>query len=322
VTREVNNKLYSKRKKKQSRKRFLRIILSLVLIIFWFISSYSAFLIMSVGSTITGAYLEIDNDQNLREAPLELGVDSFSLLVLGIEREDLETPGYADAILLMTVNQESEATNILSLSRDLRVDFTGHGIQYNHLGFRYTVGGAPAVVELLQRMLNLPIDYVVVIDMTGFAILIDEVDGITVDNELEFAHGGYHFPTGLIDLHGSKALSYVRMRMDDPDSDFGRQRRQRNVAAETLRSLTEPRIALSRHNDILAILGDNVQTNLTTTELITIFWNYRDALAGDIELLERRGTRVLINDVYFHIKSDEEVLEMSEKLRELLGLDD
>jgi len=319
----VNSKLNSKRKRKQLRKRFLRIISSAILIIFWLISSYGVFLILSVGSTIADAYLELDGLQNLREgAPLELGVDSFSLLVLGIEREDLETPGYADAILLMTVNQENEATNILNLSRDLRVDFTGHGIQYHHLGFRYTVGGASAVVELLQKMLNFPIDYVVVIDMTGFALLIDEVNGITVDNELEFSHGGYHFPIGLIDLHGSKALSYVRMRMNDPDSDFGRQSRQRNVAAQTLRSLMEPRIALSRHNDILAILGDNVQTNLTTADLITIFWNYRNALTGDVELLDIRGTRVLINDVYFHIKSDEEILEMSENLRELLGLDD
>jgi len=308
----------SKRKKKQAGKRFLRITLSMIITILWFISSYGVFLVLNIGSTIADAYLEIEID-NLRE--IDLGSDSFSLLILGVEREDLETPGYADAIMLMTVSQEQESSNILTLSRDLRVDFTGHGIYYHHLGFRYTVGGASAVMELLQELLNIPIDYVVVLDMTGFALLIDEVDGITVDNELDFSHDGYHFPLGLIDLHGSKALSYVRMRLDDPDSDLGRQTRQRAVAAETLRSLADPSVAVLRHNDIIAILGDNVQTNLTPSNLMTIFWDYRNALIGEIELNELRGTRVLIDDVYFHILSDEQILEKSENLREHLGLD-
>jgi len=314
----------SKQKKKQSRKRFLKITLLSILTIFWLISSYSIFVILSIGNTISGAYLEIEYDglQDLREDdPLELGVDPFSLLILGIEREDLDTPGYSDAILLMTVNPEKGSTNILSLSRDLRVDFTGHGLYYHHLGFRYALGGASSVVDLLQRTFNLPVDYVVVIDMTGFALLIDEVDGITVNNELEFSHDGYHFPIGSVDLHGSKALSYVRMRLDDPDSDLGRQGRQRAVAAETLRSLAEPRIALFRHNDIITILGDNVRTNLTTSDLTTIFWNYSNALTGDVELLEIRGSRVLINGVYFHTLSDEQISEISENSREHLGLD-
>jgi len=306
----------SRRRRKQTKKRFLKITLSLLLTIFWFISSYGVFLILNIGSTIADAYLEIET---LRE--IDLGSDSFSLLILGIERDDLETAGYADAIMLMTVSQEQESTKILSLSRDLRVDFTGHGIYYHHLGFRYTVGGATAVMELLQELLNIPIDYVIVLDMTGFALLIDEVDGITVNNELDFSHDGYHFPLGLIDLHGSKALSYVRMRLDDPDSDLGRQTRQRAVAAETLRSLAEPSVAVFRHNEIIAILGDNVQTNLTPSDLLTIFWNYRNALIGEIELYESRGTRVLINDVYFHILSNEQIFEKSENLREHLGLD-
>ena len=314
----------SEQRKKLSVKRILKITLSSLITFSWFILSYSILLVLSIRSTIAGAYLEIEYEglQNLREgAPLNFGEDSFSLLVLGVERDDLETPGYADAIMVMTVNPEKESTNILSLSRDLRVDFTGHGICYHHLGFRYTMGGASSVVDLLQRTFNLPIDFVIVIDMTGFAVLIDEVDGITVNNDFEFSHGGYHFPIGLIDLHGSKALSFVRMRLDDLDSDFGRQQRQRNVAAETLRSLATPEIALFRHNDIITILGDNVQTNLTPADLITIFRNYRNALVGDIELLEFRGSRVLINDVYFHLLSDEQILEISETLKEHLGLE-
>jgi len=158
--------------------------------------------------------------------------------------------------------------------------------------------------------------------MTGFPLLIDEAGGITVDNHLEFSHGGYHFPIGRVDLHGSKALSYARMRLDDPDSDFGRQERQRAVAEATLRSLAQPRIALARHNEIINILGDSVQTNLEPADLTTIFRDYRNALVGDIELLQLRGTSVFINDVYTHHVPDEVIFEMSEELRRHLGLEE
>ena len=290
----------------------------------WFILSYGTYLVLSIGNVITGAHFEIEYDdlQNHREEDLDFGAAPFSLLILGIEREDLGAAGYADAIMLMSVNPEKESTIILSLTRDMWVDFTGHGIYYNHLGFRYVVGGASAVVDTVQRVLNLPVDYVVVIDMIGFPLLIDEVGGITIDNHLEFSHGGYHFPIGQVDLHGSKALSYARMRLDDPDSDFGRQVRQRAVAEATLRNLAQPGIALLRHNEIISVLGDHVKTNLETADLTTIFRYYRDALVGDIELLQLRGTSRFVNDVYTHHVPDEIITEMSEVLREHLGLEE
>ena len=40
---------------------------------------------------------------------------------------------------------------------------------------------------------------------------------------------GHHFTTGKINLNGEQALSFVRMRYEDPNGDFGRQERQRQV---------------------------------------------------------------------------------------------
>jgi len=299
------------------KKKVLKITLLTLFIIFLLIFAYGIFLLLRVGNIISSSYLEIEQE-NLRAAPLELGEDPFSLLVLGIDQPDLARPGHSDAIMLMTFNPEKESTYILSLARDKYIDVTGHGVYFNRLGFQYTLGGAAASVDALQRTLNLPVDYFVVVDMLGFSSLIDEIGGITINNTLEFSVEDYDFPIGPIDLDGSQALSFVRMRMDDPDGDFGRQERQRAVAETTLRSLA--RVALLRHHAIINILGDSLQTNLTSSDLLTIFWNYRGALEH-IELLELRGTSELIDDVHFHVVPDEQILEMSEHLKGHLELD-
>ncbi len=54
---------------------------------------------------------------------------------------------------------------------------------------------------------------------------------------LLFDAEGIHYPKGKQHLGGWEALQYARMRYEDPEGDYGRQRRQREVLIELTNKL-------------------------------------------------------------------------------------
>ncbi|MGI2747160.1 LCP family protein, partial [Bacillus cytotoxicus] len=74
-----------------------------------------------------------------------------------------------------------------------------------------------------------PINYYIEVNMEGFKDIVDAVDGVDVNNDLEFTQNKHHFAKGNIHLTGDEALAYTRMRKADSRGDFGRQMRQRQV---------------------------------------------------------------------------------------------
>ena len=58
---------------------------------------------------------------------------------------------------------------------------------------------------------------------------VNAVGGIEVNNPFEFTYDGKNFLKGKQELNGEDALKYSRMRYDDPNGDYGRQERQRQI---------------------------------------------------------------------------------------------
>ena len=73
-------------------------------------------------------------------------------------------------------------------------------------------------------------------NMAGIKELVDAVGGVEVNNDLKFEKDDFTFDIGKIHLNGEQALSYTRMRYDDPNGDYGRQGRQRDVVAAVAKS--------------------------------------------------------------------------------------
>ncbi len=85
-------------------------------------------------------------------------------------------------------------------------------------------------------MMNIRDRYVMVI-MQGLQQLVDAVGGITVNNTLGFPisiadqeeFNKISIGVGEQTLNGEEALVYSQMRYQDPEGDYGRQKRQREV---------------------------------------------------------------------------------------------
>ena len=247
-----------------------------------------------------------------RDGDFRLGRSSFSILILGSDG------GRTDSMMVATVNPRLGTTYLVSLARDTMVTIPGWGTTRINHAFAY--GGLDLAVNTVSDLLNIPIDYHVSIAMDEFHILIDAFGGITVYNEtVAFALGGYDFPLGEVELTGSAAYYYVRMRMDDPRGDFGRQERQRDVLNAMAREAMSFTM-LHRYPQVLNSVGGHLRTNVTGTNMLVIALRYNRALRN-ITNLDLQASGRIINGMYLIPIPEAQLQEMTQRLRTHLKLD-
>lgn len=168
-------------------------------------------------------------------------------------------------------------------------------------------------------LLGVPVDYFVKVNMESYKQIVDALGGVNVNNKFTFTYEGVTFPAGPLFLeNGEKALKYTRMRYEDPDGDFGRQERQKQV----IRAIIEEGAQVSNINkfsDILEVLGDNIKTNLTFDEMMLLQKNYKNCRLNSKSFVVQ-GTGSNINGVYYYLVSEQERQKISAELKSHLNI--
>ncbi|EFQ82661.1 cell envelope-like function transcriptional attenuator common domain protein [Aeromicrobium marinum DSM 15272] len=132
--------------------------------------------------------------------------------------------------------------------------------------------GMDATVEAVEAVTGLTINYHAMVNMQGFAQLIDAVGGVTVDVKERTAIGGIGSPiTGWIEagtreLDGDEALWYSRSRVQN--SDFSRMGRQKCVMNAMLQQLSPSKVLLNVE-EIAASSEALLHTDIPAGELNT-----------------------------------------------------
>ncbi len=220
-------------------------------------------------------------------------------------------------MIVMTINPETKKTTMTSIPRDTRV-FIKSKNKFSKMNSAYTYGGIEGTVETVEQFLNIPINYYIKINMDGFKDIVDAIGGITVDNRIDFTLEGVHLSKGKQHLNGKTALTYARMRKDDPRGDFGRQERQREIINEIIHEGAQLK-SLTNYQGILTALEKNIKTNLTLDKMIDIQHSYKEA-AKDIKQIEIEGEDKKVDGLWYHLVTDEKRKEISKKLRQQLDL--
>ena len=242
--------------------------------------------------------------------------DPFSVLMLGVD-ERKGDKGRSDTIIVLTVNPNTNSVKMLSIPRDTRTEIVGKGTE-DKINHAYAFGGVPMSMDTVEKFLDIPIDYYMQINMEGFEDIVDAVGGVKVQNDLDFTQERFHFAKGEITLNGEQALSFSRMRHEDPRGDFGRQSRQRQIIQAVIHegmSLS----SLTNFSDIFNALGKNIKTNLTFEQMVDIQKNYRNA-GRNIEQMEIKETGTMINKIYYGLVSQEEKQRIQTELKKQLEL--
>lgn len=272
-----------------------------------------------VGRVCNSIYREVSIDgKRDGRVNLDEGKKPFSVLLMGIDTGELgrTEKGRSDTLIVAVVNPKKHSTKLLSIPRDTYtpIKVIGRKDKINHA---YAYGGASESINTVQRLLDLPIDYYVAMNMKGLEDIIDVVGGIEVTPKISFNESGYSFTAGeSVSLDGKKALAYVRNRYDDPEGDYGRQARQRQIILACAKKLSSFS-ALPNYQKILTALGSNVQTNLKFEEMKDIFAHYRSAME-QVNQESLRGSGQMIDGVYYEMVPDAAIKEASKALNEQL----
>lgn len=191
--------------------------------------------------------------------------DPVSVLALGTDVGALDRGnkgGNTDTIELITINPKKEKITMTSIPRDtlVRVD-TSEGADYVKINAAYSIGGAKQTVKQVEELLDVPVDYYAVINMGVLEKVVDAVGGVDVDNPFAFTYEGHHFKKGKQHLNGALALKYSRMRYDDPNNDYGRQKRQQQVMKSVVNTFKH-KGSISAANKILSAVKDGIKTDV------------------------------------------------------------
>lgn len=314
-----------KRKKKHQKssiwKKILIIVFSLVLILVIAGGIVFAKLYHDVAKSADATYAKVERTKTSagREAEVDLSKkEPFSVLMLGVDTGALGRTykGRSDSMMVATVNPNDQKTTLVSLERDTYATIVGHGTE-DKINHAYAFGGAGMSMDTVSNLLDIPIDHYIVINMEGFQQLVDAVGGVDVNNTLKFDYTQDGrtdtYDIGKIHLEGLKALGYLRMRYDDPEGDYGRQRRQREVVTAIAKKVLSLD-GVTQYKALLDAMEDNVLTDLTFDQMKQIALDYRDAFKT-IDTQQLKGTGFMQDGVSYQRVSEEDLKALQDQLK-------
>lgn len=310
-----------KRKKGSVWKKVRIIVFSLVLILVITGGIVFAKLYHDVAKSADATYAKVERTKTSagREADVDLSKkEPFSVLLLGVDTGALGRTykGRSDSMMVATVNPNDNKTTLISLERDTYATIVGHGTE-DKINHAYAFGGAGMSMDTVSDLLDIPIDHYIVINMEGIQQLVDAVGGVDVNNSLKFDYSQdgktYNYDIGKIHLEGMKALGYLRMRYDDPEGDYGRQRRQREVVTAIAKKVLSLD-GVTQYKALLDAMEDNVLTDLTFDQMKQIALDYRDAFKT-IDTRQLKGTGFMQDGVSYQRVSEEDLKALQDQLK-------
>lgn len=290
-------------------------IVGLVILLIVLIAGYS----YTKWHALTSSVVVNDND-----ASKEIkGGKPFSVLVMGTDVGALgrgtSYAGNTDTMELITVNPKQKRVLMVAIPRDTLVKVnTEKGADYVKINAAYAIGGAKQAEKQVAELLDVPVNYYALTNMGTLEKVVDAVGGVSVNNPFAFTYEGYHFKKGWQHLNGSNALKYSRMRYDDPNNDYGRQKRGQQVIQSVIESFKKHG-SIEVANKIITATKDGVRTNVPLNNLASLYLHYHQALSST-KKDHLQGKDATIEGVSFQIASPSEINRVSKEVRTSLDL--
>ncbi|MDT2614342.1 LCP family protein [Enterococcus dongliensis] len=294
-------------------KKIILIVLGVIIALTVVVVGIGAKVYFDLSDSVQKTYESVERQETERTINLTQK-EPFSVLLLGIDTGDLGRTevGRSDTMMVATVSPANKKTSIVSIARDTYVKIIGHGTE-DKINHAYAFGGAGMSMDTVESYLDIPINHYAAINMKGLKELVTAVGGIKVLNEQKFKQDDYTFDNGEITLDGDQALSYSRMRKEDPRGDYGRQERQRQIVAGVVKKLLSVD-GVSKYREVLDAMEGNVTTDMSFTDMKKIALDYREAFST-VEQDQLQGDGFMQDGISYQRVSDDELARVQNKLQ-------
>jgi polyisoprenyl-teichoic acid--peptidoglycan teichoic acid transferase len=288
----------------------------------------------AAGATAVAGFHEVDKVVDALELGPELKLGQGNLadtdpgepqtiMILGSDRrpkDNVEGAAGArsDTIMLVRLDAEEEATAILSLPRDLRVDIPGHGV--DKINYAYELGGPELTLKTVKAVTGLRVNHVVNVHFKGFWRAVKAIGCVYVDVDRRYFNDSAEYAyidvqPGYQRLCSRRALQYVRFRHEDTDivraarqQDFLRQLKQQIVVTDLI----------SKRDRLFKIFGRNTSTDADLRSRSEVLRLAKLALGTADQPIREVRFRGTIGPVYV----DSTPEQMSKMVDEFLNVED
>ncbi|HEY6540418.1 MAG TPA: LCP family protein [Ktedonobacteraceae bacterium] len=243
--------------------------------------------------------------------------DRINILMMGYGGTGHAGAFLTDSLVIMSIIPSTHHTTLISVPRDLWVQYPPNSGNYTKINAIYTmasngnanpVAGGDAIAQKVSLVTGLNISYWMTINFTGFKRFIDAIGGIDVnvpdtfnacypkndDASVDASWIKIQFNKGLQHMNGATAIEYARARepvevcgmgtsINQAElTDFGRSRRQQLIMQAALSKLKQWQTWPSLYGALDALKG-TLYSNLSLADLASF------ALKMDLNGAHRLG---------------------------------
>lgn len=224
----------------------------------------------------------------------------FTILLMGVDSENESLSGSSfngDSLILITFNPNTLSSTILSIPRDSYVPIMCFAGQRKNKITHAAWYGEDCMIDTIENFTGISIDYYVKINFKGVVKLVDTLGGVEVDvpysfceqdSNRKFGNNTIYVNQGLQLLNGEQALAFARNRHPWPEycpaeysdyvsNDFIRGQNQQTVIRALLNKLKGIN-SLDTVYSLLDTVGESMQTNMTTSEILSLYNIAKDIL--------------------------------------------
>ena len=291
-----------------------------VILTLFFMIRFILPLVKSAGSFISRPLTTLNILTNPAEA-LKQTDGHANILILGRGGAQHDAPDLTDTIILASIRLSDSQITLISVPRDIWIPAMKAKVNtaYYYGQQKNPGGGFALAKDAVFQITNLPIHYIILVDMDGLKKAIDLVDGVDIEVERSFTDTKYpletengdkptlapgvtpkpeevyetiSFEKGLRHFDGSTALKFSRSRnSDDPQegTDFARARRQQLVLTALAKKIKsrETVLNLDRVKELQQLFDDHTDTDLSDQEMLALA-----KLSTKVDLGQIRSLRI------------------------------
>ena len=309
------------RRSGRKRKRWQTTAAMILVALFFLMALFAGYYYWQIKKTAEQTFQDINRDA-VPANETESMKSPFTVLALGIE-DYMDGVARTDVILFNVINPKSKEVAMLTIPRDsyVYIESKGYEDKINHA---YVFGGLDGTMKAVYRLLDIPIDYYISTNFNGFTDMVDAVGGVdvkvpfTFDAKMVDPSEWKTYTEGPAHLNGREALAYVRMRKDDPEGDFGRSKRQKEV----IKAIVKEAVSLgglTRIDSMLQAVGNNVQMNIPHNKFLGFLSVGKNLIHTKIDSIQLQGEGNYIGQTWYYMLDENNVEQVKAHLKELMS---
>lgn len=247
---------------------------------------------------------KMENQDSKMQSTKKL-TEPFTVLLMGVDSEkdglDANQAFNGDTLMMVTFNPNTLTATMFSMPRDMYVPIACRNNAMAKVNSSAAYG-ASCVIDTLENITQIPIDYYVKMNFKGVVDLVDAVGGITVNIETPYfrynhgvdcggkfceqnsnrQYGGetIYLDPGVQKINGEEALAYARCRALYIESDLARNRHQQEIVEATAKEFKNIR-SIDDFKKILNAISKNMDTNISTEQMLSFYEVAKDILFKD-----------------------------------------